>query len=247
MKGVSPFPLHVQFHLTNLCNLDCMFCWYHRAQTSRRETSDEDFLRLLGDVIVTGVPQLTVSGGGEPLLRRRLFLEIARAAAQAQRRPRTILITNGTLIDDETAEAISEAGWDEVHVSIQGSGSRIDDRLRGAKGAFERSIAGMNRLISSKRRRGGTLPRLFLRSLVTKFNHAEAPPLVRLAASLGAEGIYLNRVNFNPSLGCSYEVEPGQAAEACAAITEATAEADRRGVKLACGFKVEELFGVCRV
>ena len=85
-----------------------------------------------------GVPVLLFSGG-EPLLRKDLF-ELGRQAADLGLRP--VLSTNGTLITDDIALQIKEAGFQYVGVSIDGAPD-THDRFRNRQGAFNEALEGL--------------------------------------------------------------------------------------------------------
>ena len=55
------------------------------------------------------------------------------------------ITSNGTLIDDQTASALAEAGLDTISISVDGIGE-IHDQFRNSTGCFERAIAGIKAL-----------------------------------------------------------------------------------------------------
>ena len=70
------------------------------------------------------------------------------------------LTTNGTIINDERAEALAELAQQgflkHISVSIDGPGE-LHDKARGVKGTFERTAAGLRRLQAAARRRDAPL------------------------------------------------------------------------------------------
>jgi radical SAM protein with 4Fe4S-binding SPASM domain len=129
----------VVWNVTQRCNLHCAHCY---ADSHDREYPDEltteEGLKLIGELAEFGVPTVLFSGG-EPLKRPDLF-ELAAAARDAGLR--TVLSTNGTLIDDATAARIAETGFAYVGISFDGIGE-LHDKMRGKKGAFEGALAGI--------------------------------------------------------------------------------------------------------
>jgi radical SAM protein with 4Fe4S-binding SPASM domain len=134
----------------------------------------EMFIRDLADF---GVPAILFSGG-EPLLRNDLFYLAAFARNSGIR---TALSTNGTLIDEETAEKLSHSGFAEVGISLDGIGSN-NDRFRGQKGAFENAMTGIRQCVS----RG---LRVSLRLTLTRFNYEEVPAIFRLVEDEGIDRV----------------------------------------------------------
>jgi radical SAM protein with 4Fe4S-binding SPASM domain len=134
---------------------------------------------LIRDLADFGVPVILFSGG-EPLLRKDLF-HLATLARNL--RIRIALSTNGTLIDREIARKLSQAGFAEVGISLDGIGPN-NDLFRGQKGAFDRALSGIRHCIA----RG---LRVSLRLTLTRFNYEEVPAIFRLVEDEG-----INRVCF---------------------------------------------------
>lgn len=129
----------VVWNVTQRCNLHCAHC-YSSSQNRDYpgELTTAEGLSLIDHLAQFGVPTLLFSGG-EPLMRPDLF-ELARAAREAGMR--TVLSTNGTLLDERRALQVAEAGFSYVGVSIDGIGP-LHDRMRGSKGAFHHALRGI--------------------------------------------------------------------------------------------------------
>jgi MoaA/NifB/PqqE/SkfB family radical SAM enzyme len=87
-----------------------------------------------------------VFSGGEPLCRSDLFALIG---AARQRGIIPALATNGTLIDNDKARQIREAGVMRVSVSLDGATADVHDRMRQIPGALT-AVEGIRHLTSSK-------------------------------------------------------------------------------------------------
>ncbi len=107
------------------------------------EMSLAELRRLVVDVAGLKARKLVFTGG-EPMLRADLF-EAAAAFRQtdAGHHTRLCLITNGLLIDGQTAAKITES-FDEVRISIDGP-EEVNDRLRGC-GSFGAALLAMRSL-----------------------------------------------------------------------------------------------------
>jgi radical SAM protein with 4Fe4S-binding SPASM domain len=129
----------VVWNVTQRCNLHCGHCYSSsRNREYPGELSTQEAIRLIDDLAAFGVPTLLFSGG-EPLMRPDL-LELASAARSAGMR--TVLSSNGTLLDREAAERIADAGFSYVGVSLDGIGP-LHDRMRGKRGAFKETLRGI--------------------------------------------------------------------------------------------------------
>lgn len=146
-EDMSPHLLHfsrdkkpvVIWNTTRRCNLHCMHCYsdsHDRAYPGELTTGEGK--RLLDDLAGFGAPVVLFSGG-EPLTRPDLF-ELASYAAD--KGLRSVLSTNGTLIDRGVARRVRDSRFSYVGVSLDGIGP-AHDKVRGKKGAFEAALAGL--------------------------------------------------------------------------------------------------------
>jgi radical SAM protein with 4Fe4S-binding SPASM domain len=105
----------VVWNATKRCNLACVHC-YAGAETERApgELSTAEAKGLLDDLADYGVPVVLFSGG-EPLVREDL-VELVAYADGVGLRP--VLSTNGTLVTEERARELKEAGLAYAGVSV---------------------------------------------------------------------------------------------------------------------------------
>ena len=130
----------VVWNSTKACNLRCIHCYYTaKAEPDPRELSTDEAKRFIDDLADFGVPVLLFSGG-EPMMREDLCELGAYAVGQCRR---TVISTNGTLIDAVTAERIAEAGFSYVGLSLAGIGE-TNDRFRGVEGSFDAALEGFH-------------------------------------------------------------------------------------------------------
>lgn len=138
--GGTPKPV-VVWAVTRACNLRCVHCYASAtAGPAQGELTREEGFELLDDLKQFGVPAVLFSGG-EPLARPDI-LELIDHARSIQL-PST-LSTNGTLIDEDMADKLAVLGLRYVGISIDGIG-QTHDKLRGVQGAFEKSMAAIDR------------------------------------------------------------------------------------------------------
>jgi radical SAM protein with 4Fe4S-binding SPASM domain len=138
------------WNVTRTCNLRCIHCYTDsEAKRYGGELSTEEGKVLIRDLADFQIPALLFSGG-EPLARPDL-LELVSHARGLGIRP--TLSTNGTLITDETAQKIKEAGFTYVGISLDGIGE-VNDTFRGVGGAFERAVRGFKSCVRAGQRVG---------------------------------------------------------------------------------------------
>jgi len=132
----------VVWNVTRRCNLHCMHCY---ADSHDREYPDElttdEGVALLDDLASFGAPTVLFSGG-EPLIRPDLFTLVGHAR---ERGLRCVLSTNGTLIDEQTAQRIVDSGFSYVGISFDAIG-KLHDKIRGKLGAYEASLKALRLL-----------------------------------------------------------------------------------------------------
>jgi radical SAM protein with 4Fe4S-binding SPASM domain len=133
-------PYLVSYAITRKCNLKCKHCYSDSADSPRPdELSTIEARGLLDDLAKWGI-RLLIFDGGEPLCRDDFF-EIVRYASE--KGMRTVVGTNGILIDAETADRMKSAGVQAVQISIDGANPATHDSFRGEEGAFHKAMQGV--------------------------------------------------------------------------------------------------------
>lgn len=182
----------LQFHLTNRCNLGCIFCWKsHENKQSLSGISKGKFLDLCRDACEMKPEEITISGGGEPLLRKDLFMKMASMIKNNDIRGN--LITNGVLLDEKVSKRLVDEGWDEVIFSIQGYNAKMDERIRNSKGVFEETLESIRLL--NKTKNGNEKPKVRLQIVLTKYNSDCLNSYIELANQLDVDVVNFRTVN----------------------------------------------------
>lgn len=139
-EGTDPPLRLVTWNTTRRCNLRCSHCYLSAEDLGNAgELSTSEGFALLDNIADMGRP-IVVLSGGEPLLRNDIF-ELARHGTS--KGLRMTLGTNGTLIDEEVARKLRDAGIKRVAISLDSSIPEVHDSWRGMKGAWQRSIGGI--------------------------------------------------------------------------------------------------------
>jgi len=164
----------VVYNCTARCNLNCLHC-YSASESSPGDTelSTIEAKKLLSQLAEDNCSVLLFSGG-EPLLRGDLFELLSEAK---RLNLRTVISTNGTLIDSATAKRLADLGVNYVGISIDGN-EEFHDKFRGSKGSFKAALAGIENCKKAGIRTG-------LRFTITRANAAQVPVVFDIAASAG--------------------------------------------------------------
>jgi MoaA/NifB/PqqE/SkfB family radical SAM enzyme len=128
-------PLKIDIAITQRCNFRCLMCECWKSPGSREMPAGKwsEMIRRARDLTPL---KLVCIGGGEPLLKRDV-LDVVRTCSQLS--VFAVMVTNGSLISEQNASAIVEAGLDVLSISIDGF-SEVHDALRGVPGAFDRAM-----------------------------------------------------------------------------------------------------------
>src|SRR5262245_6687711 len=190
-------PMGAVYEATMRCNLHCEFCYVGDLLNIEGEWRQE----LTLDALAKAFPeqsgfQISLTGG-EIFMRKDIMsvLDLFRSKGYAC----GYLTTNGTIINEERAEALADLAakgfLKHISVSVDGPQER-HDVARGLKGTFERTTAGLKRLQEAARRKGAPL-RVSINTTVAHESLDELDRMVDVAGELGVDAIGLNHLMFS--------------------------------------------------
>ena len=174
MQGLDA-PICLTWEVTYACNLRCRHCLSASGTPALGELDTARMRRVIDELAELQVFYINV-GGGEPFTRPDFHDLMDHAIA---RNVGVKVSTNGSLIDDATADWIARTPYLDIQISVDGATAEANDRIRG-RGSFDTALRAMDRL--SKR---GF--RFTVNSVVTRANIDHLDEMVGLAASRGAE------------------------------------------------------------
>jgi radical SAM protein with 4Fe4S-binding SPASM domain len=181
--------LDMKIYLTRRCNLRCVMCNAWTEQDGRDELDTGDWLRVVAQAKSLGLTNLKLFGG-EPTLRPDLAAIVGHAARLGIR---CALVTNGTLLTEEHAHALVKAGLAELDLSLDASTPALHDSIRGAPGAWQRAMRGLQAMQQAAQ---SLARRLFVRVniVVMRENYRDMPGLASALSALAVDEIVLNPV-----------------------------------------------------
>jgi len=137
-----PFgPYMAEFDITYRCNCRCQMCqrWMdpkpNELTVSEYENLAETFFRM-------GVHQISIAGG-EPLVREDVFEIIKRFATRYMS---VNLCSNGLLLES-LCDEICQSGATCITVSLDGVEPDTHDAIRGHKGAYNKVLTGLKKIM----------------------------------------------------------------------------------------------------
>ena len=147
--GLRAFPKSLDLSITGRCNLKCRYCFYADEMAALSDMPAARWHALFGELGRLGVQHVCLSGG-EVFTRPDLFELIDGVIAN---RMRYSILTNGTLITEETLKAFDvgkrRQRMDSIQVSIDGSCAEIHDQSRPPR-SFDRTMRGLRLLKKAK-------------------------------------------------------------------------------------------------
>ncbi len=152
-------PEIVQIESTNICNAKCVFC--PRDEMKRRQGVMDMALyrKIVDECVALGITHVRMHNYGEPFIDRQLVEKVRYAKERGV--PQVGMISNGSLITDEVARGMIDAGLDAINISVDASGKEVFDRTRiGLK--YDKVIANIERLLRLRIELGRTHPKMIL-------------------------------------------------------------------------------------
>ncbi len=218
-------PVLSELAVTYRCNLSCVFC-YAGCNCTARETPDGEMSTAEAKRVIrrirweADVPSISFTGG-EPTLRDDLCELIAFAREQGMR---VNLITNGTTITREAADALVRSGLNSAQVSLEGGSADVHDALTRQPGSFQATCGGIRSL-----RRTGI--HVHTNTTITRGNIDSLEDIVDCIAAMG-----LTRLSMNMVIPCGTASEDPDAVwirydEIGAAVLRVKQWARERGVE----------------
>jgi radical SAM protein with 4Fe4S-binding SPASM domain len=201
-KGRAFHPLSAVLLVSYRCNLRCTMCFYYNEAESEHtmqllrekhgeELSKSQIFQLIDDLADMRVKVLTIHGG-EPLLYPDIF-EITHYADT--KRLLVNFVTNGTLINEQTARKISETHINHITFSLDGP-EHIHDEVRNVSGTFHKLISGIKHL-KELERTGTRIPSLSIATYISAVNQNHIHEIIDIIHELGISGWDVGLITYN--------------------------------------------------
>jgi AdoMet-dependent heme synthase len=186
-------PRLIFWELTKGCNLRCIHCRATATELSSPLDLPTEKCKQIIDQIADYANPILVLSGGEPLYRKDC-LELARYASD--KGIRVALATNGTLVTEDVALRIAEAGVKRVSISLDGVDEATHDAFRAIPGAYQNAVNGMNNL-----KKAGVSFQINM--TITRHNAHQLPEVLELTKKLAADALHTFLL---VPVGCGVEI-----------------------------------------
>ncbi len=163
------WPDIVQIESTNLCNAKCVFCPRDEMHRQQGVMDFELFRRIVDECADLGITHVRVHNYGEPFLDRQLVEKVRYAKSRGI--AEVGMISNGSLITEEIARGMIDAGLDAINISVDAGGREVFERTR-VHLKYDTVIGNIRTLARLREEAGRRRPRLIL-SFVRQENSAD--------------------------------------------------------------------------
>lgn len=179
----------IQWHLTERCNLKCIHC-YQDERFSKKELTFNQSEKII-EAILNALKIWKRKGrinftGGEPLIKKKLLLQLIKCIKGKDPNIPIGILTNGTLLTTSVVKKLKEEGVSFVQVSLDGATEKVHDSIRGIR-SFRKAVEGIRKLVKAK----FTTAIMFT---LHKRNMHEIPELINLALNLGVTRLGVERI-----------------------------------------------------
>ena len=182
-------PKVLYIETTNRCNLRCRGCIIYRGSWEPdRDLSLAELIRITDQL--PGLEQVYLHGIGEPLLNKELPDMIRHLKS---RNVYALFNSNGILLNDRRQQELVTAGLDELRISLDATSTSGYQKIRGSD-RFGQIVENLKSLRLLQKQNAVTYPKLSLWFLGTRDNISELPGLIKLAAEIDIEEVYLQRL-----------------------------------------------------
>lgn len=161
-------PNWVNIEVTKRCNAKCNFCNYWEEKGPPELDDYTDVIKQFRPVVVS-------LSGGEPLIRRNLHEIIRKFRPYCHY---VGMVTNGTLLNEERARELFDAGVNQLSVSLDFT-DETHDKMRGVPGLF----AKISKMVPSLVKQGFNMS---FNTVIMDTNLDHIIPLAKLAREWGA-------------------------------------------------------------
>jgi radical SAM protein with 4Fe4S-binding SPASM domain len=186
LNGKIPSPVRVVLEPTNLCNQNCVFCFYSNFRTDNQiYLSREKLFELAEDFKKLGVRSVSLVGGGEPMIHPAIYDLIHWFHGN------NILIsitTNGSSFKDSEIDTIVRAST-YIRVSLNAASEQTHNLINAPKTSqFNRIVNNIEKLRKHRDKIGANM-RIGIKNAIFDKNIHELEDMVALGERLKVDYI----------------------------------------------------------
>jgi pyruvate-formate lyase-activating enzyme len=163
----------IRFEVTNKCNYKCIMCPRELQTRKQGDMSIELFKKIFDEGLTIGMKQATLVSYGEPFADKK-FLEKVKYARQKSPETELYVITNGSYVNEDIADALIDYEFDKIRFSWYGVSRESYGIVHGVDNKYKDIVTkNIEYLISERDRRGKSKPHIEVYFLQMKENEHE--------------------------------------------------------------------------
>lgn len=122
-------PSFIKIETTNFCNSQCLYCPNKTLNRKKGFMEDALFEKIINECVSWGIKQIHLCNFGEPLVDKKLS-EKLKLIKDKQHDIKTVIFTNGSLLNEKICKEIMLAGLDELCISFDGYSKEHFEKYR---------------------------------------------------------------------------------------------------------------------
>lgn len=215
-NGFPDSPYIIDINPTDYCNLRCISCWQRNKRFEGKldskwyEISDTRLLALADEARELGIKRWEITGGGEPLIRKKLIIEITKKIKKLGMEGN--ITTNGTLLSKDIIRHLVKITWDSIIFSIDGPDPETNNYLRGSPNAFNKAIEALKLIKKEKDIQNKSRPKIAINVVLSNRNYDKLNPMIVFAHTYNCESIKFEPVTIHSKLGLELKLHQNHTA-----------------------------------
>lgn len=187
-------PPSLIFLMNNACNARCIMCGLSYANNKNScEITLENYKKMLNNLNMEKVTEITFSGGGEPLLCKDL-IKIVRYTKRRYPEVKLYLYTNGTALSEKFAREFIKQKFCEIVISINASTAETHQKIMEIS-TFDRVVRNIRNLVLL-RNNSQANTQIQLSFVALLLNIEDLPGLITLGSDLGVDEVSMQYCRF---------------------------------------------------
>jgi len=181
---IGNFPIHLDLESTSACNLKCFMCFQSFNPPPRGFMSTDLYKKIIDEGAEKGLCSIKLQYRGEPLLHPNIADMVRYAKEKGILE--VMFNTNATLLTEEKARGLIEAGLDKMICSVDGYTKDTYESVRiGA--TFETTLENIKRMQRLKKEMGKTKPVVRVQMVDTPKNHDQIEGYIKFWGDIADE------------------------------------------------------------
>jgi len=213
-RGKQAPPFIIDINPTDYCNLKCLSCWQRnekfegKLDSKEYEVSDQRLLTLVGEAQQLGIKKWEITGGGEPLMRKSLIVELTKRIRENNMDGN--ITTNGTLFSEGIINHLVQITWNSVTFSIDGPNQQTIDFLRGAPNTLELSIKALKLIKRQKSILRKNKPKIAFNVVLSNKNYDKLDEMILLGKKYDCDFIKFEPITIHSVVGKGLKLNTNQ-------------------------------------